>query len=325
MALLPRTPPWDTSAEDYDNHHASMQLPAGIGGAEILDTCACAICGEARSKAAPHRPVTHSQSSQPYELVHCDAKIASCSSWGGHKLAFIFVDDFSGEKSVYLAKHRSEFPAVLERYDQEIVKPYGFNIKAFQFHRRLRMDQAGEQSSAAIKTVMGRLGISPEYSSADSSASNGVAERAIQTLESTAITMRVAGGFTPVAWGECLMAAAYLERILPQSTKGDVSAYELLHKRPPNLPHLRAIGSVAYVHDFKHGAFNPTGVKGKMIGYTPNSKMYRIRLDSGKTVNSANVTFHETVLGGSGAYWTLPGYGSQDVNAAVSAALVAED
>jgi diaminopimelate decarboxylase len=28
-----------------------------------------------------------------------------------------------------LAKHRSEFPAILDRYDKEVVKPYGFDIK----------------------------------------------------------------------------------------------------------------------------------------------------------------------------------------------------
>lgn len=68
--------------------------------------------------------------------------IVETTSWGGHTVAFLFVDAFSGETTVYLAKHRSEFPEVLQRYNNEIVKPYGFKLKAFEFHRRLRMDQA---------------------------------------------------------------------------------------------------------------------------------------------------------------------------------------
>lgn len=119
--------------------------------------------------------------------------------------------------------------------------------------------------------------------------------------------------------------AVYLRRLLPQSMKaGCASVHELLHKRPPNLSHLRAPGSIAFVHDFRPGAFNATGICGEMIGYIPNSKMCRILLDSGKLVNSADVTFHETLLGGSGAFWTLPGYGSRDVDTAVSAALEAK-
>eukprot|EP01035_Chromulina_nebulosa_P028030 gene28030-36935_t len=76
------------------------------------------------------------------------------------------------------------------------------------------------------------------------SESNGVVERAFQTVSNLARTLMLQGGFKKSAWPELFRTAAYLENRLPNMANPDQkSPIELLKGSPPDLSNLHVIGS----------------------------------------------------------------------------------
>ncbi|EFN73359.1 Retrovirus-related Pol polyprotein from transposon TNT 1-94, partial [Camponotus floridanus] len=57
-----------------------------------------------------------------------------------------------------------------------------------------------------------------------------------------------------------------------------VTSFELWHKKPASIEHLKSFACQAYVHVLrqKRAKFDAKAWKGILIGYGPSDKMYRI-------------------------------------------------
>lgn len=125
--------------------------------------------------------------------------------------------------------------------------------------------------------------------------SNGVAERANQTLVTKAKCMLLEADMDTVWWGEALNTAAYVANRSPNSA----IQYELPEERytagEVNVGHLRVFGSQCVVHVLRHKRkkFDPSGVKGIFVGYGETRKAYRILMADGTVRNERNVTVFE--------------------------------
>ena len=80
-------------------------------------------------------------------------------------------------------------------------------------------------------------------------------------------------------WVEAVATAAYIRNRVPTSTfKERVSPYEKWYQRRPDLSHLRVFGCVAYAHipDCQRNKLNKKAKKFRFVGYSLNSKGYRL-------------------------------------------------
>ncbi|CAA7045970.1 unnamed protein product [Microthlaspi erraticum] len=99
-------------------------------------------------------------------------------------------------------------------------------------------------------------------------------------------------------WGDALLTAAYILNLVP-SKSVTTTPYELWMGRKPNLTHLRAWGSAAFVRDTSHphGKLGPRGKKCIFIRYSEQSKGYVLigeHSDGSITeIESRDVTFLE--------------------------------
>ncbi|CAA7035581.1 unnamed protein product [Microthlaspi erraticum] len=162
----------------------------------------------------------------------------------------------------------------------------------------LRTDRGGEYLSEQFKTLCDEKGIARQLTTPYTPQQNGVAERRNRTLLEMVRSMMAQANLPISYWGDALLTAAYILNLVP-SKSVTTTPYELWTGRKPNLTHLRAWGSAAYVRDTSHphGKLGPRGKKCIFIRYSEQSKGYVLigeHLDGSITeIESRDVTFLE--------------------------------
>jgi hypothetical protein len=248
-----------------------------------------------KSTAQPHRNLHGKKSeSTPYALIHMDIKIVNKATWG-HNLHFVMiVDDATRYHHALLLKHKSDLHTVLLKWHQQEIRSRGYKVN------RIRLDNAGEQTGRDFDGFLTEIAARPEYTSANSSASNGVAERAIRTIFEIANSLRHNASLPDAAWGECVMSAVFIHNRLPSTANtNNSSPYFMLNKKHPDLSILRIIGSKCYVHVHKvdRKALDRKAEIGTLVGYSQNSRRYRVLMDPklGKVIETSHIVFAERV------------------------------
>ncbi|GBN10131.1 Copia protein, partial [Araneus ventricosus] len=87
-------------------------------------------------------------------------------------------------------------------------------------------------------------------------------------------------------WAEAIANANYTKNRLPSKSLQGKSPYELWHGKVPNIGYFKTFGCKAFVWNNKknRGKFEPRALKGIFLGYSDNSKAYRIWLTEAKRV-----------------------------------------
>lgn len=161
-----------------------------------------------------------------------------------------------------------------------------------------RSDAGTEMKNKKMDHLLRRHGIARELTCTETSYQNGKAERYIGVLFAMLRTLLHESRMPQSFWGEAVCAAAYVGNRLPlTSHKDGLSPFQLRHKKPPDLSHLRPFGSGCSVilpkrlHRGKHLPRSRTGV---MVGYgyVRGQKGYRVYVPEMRSIlTSVNVTF----------------------------------
>jgi hypothetical protein len=232
------------------------------------------------------------RSSKPFERIFVDIKGPfETMGLGNYKYILGVVDDYSRLKIVIPLTHRGKIVEALSDIEGQLIRASGYKVSI------IRMDNAGENKSSDMTAWMTKIGAKPEYTSPHSSESNGVVERAFQTIGNLARTLMLQGGFKKSAWPELFRTATYLENRLPNMANPDQkSPVEVLKGSPPDLSNLHIIGSKCYVHVHAAGrqALDDRAFEGKFLGYSSNSKNFKVLINNHKIVESSHVVFEDT-------------------------------
>ena len=262
---------------------------------EEFEAESCDAYKQGRMKAHPHYDRGGMKRTEiPYEIVHFDMKVVNEPAYQRYRYAVILTDDYSRYESEILLQSKADLVEELNKWHQQNVVRRGYKVRQF------RCDNAGEQKSYEYDKFMTEIAAKTEYTNAYSSASNGIAERSIQTSWNTMQCLRFGAGLPRKAWAELLRVAVRLHNLLPNiANPGGKSPYEMLYGTPPDLSYLRTIGSKAYVYKHKpeRVALDPKAEVGRLIGYAIDTNGYRILMDptTGRIVETNHVTFAETV------------------------------
>jgi len=125
---------------------------------------------------------------------------------------------------------------------------------------------------------------------------NGVAERKNRTLVEMSRCLLLQSGLRPSFWAEAVSTANYIRNRCPTKALDGRTPYEARYGRAPNVAYFREFGCETYCLD-KYpikGKFDARSKKGLFVGYSENSKSFRIWLpDQRKIEITRDIKFLE--------------------------------
>ena len=258
----------------------------------------CVNCCDGKNHKLPF-PNSVKKNLQPFELIHSDlcGSIKPMSLGGGNYFMSL-IDDATRYCWIYILKNKSDVFSTFKNWKVMVEKQYNKQVKI------LRTDNGGEYCSKDIELFLQKEGIIHQKTIPKNPQQNGVAERLNRTLLESVRSMLSDSNLCKSFWAEAVTTAAYVRNRCPTSALGEnVTPYEMLNGRKPNVSHLRVFGSKCFAHVPKDER-DKLDVKSKncvFVGYSSISKGYRVYdLNDKKLFMSRDVIFDELDLSSKG-------------------------
>ncbi|GJU79878.1 putative ribonuclease H-like domain-containing protein [Tanacetum coccineum] len=142
----------------------------------------------------------------------------------------------------------------------------------------IRSDNGTEFKNRDMLEFCGNKGIKQEYSNAKTLQQNGVAKRRNKTLIKAARTMLADSLLPTTFWVEAVSAACYILNRVRVTKPQNKTPYELLFGHKPIISYIRPFGCHVTILDTLSvlGKFDGKSDEGFLVGYSLNSKAYRV-------------------------------------------------
>ncbi|GJV00275.1 putative ribonuclease H-like domain-containing protein [Tanacetum coccineum] len=251
----------------------------------------CVACQKGKQHKASCKAKSVSSISQPLQLLHMDLFGPTSVRSINHKTyCLVITDDFSRFSWVFFLRTKDDTSGILKDFIRQIENQLNKKVKT------IRCDNGTEFKNRDIIEFCGSKGIKREYSNARTPQQNGVAERKNRTLIEAARTM-LADSFLPnTFWAEAVSTACYvLNRVLVTKPQNK-TPYELITGKIPIISYIRPFGChVTILNTIDHlGKFNGKSDEGFLVGYSLNSKAFRIyNLETKRVEENLHITFLE--------------------------------
>ncbi|GJS61574.1 putative ribonuclease H-like domain-containing protein [Tanacetum coccineum] len=142
----------------------------------------------------------------------------------------------------------------------------------------IRCDNGTEFKNSEMNQFCEMMGILRQYSVAKTPQQNGIAKRRNRTLIEIARTMLADSKLPTTFWAEAVNTACYVQNRVLVVKPHNKTPYELFHGRTPTLSFMRPFGCpVTILNTINHlGKFDGKADEGFFVGYTLNSKAFRV-------------------------------------------------
>src|SRR5438105_8063356 len=252
--------------------------------------CGAYQVGKQVANTHPHK--NFMSTSRPLELLHMDLfGPTTYKSIGGNLYCLVIVDDYSRYSWVFFLQEKSETMGIFKKFAKRAQNLFDNKIV------KIRSDNGSEFKNSHIDHYCDEHGIKHELSSTYTPEQNGVVERKNKTLITLARSMLDECGMPERFWAEAVNTACYASNRLYLHRLLKKTAYELLIGRKPNVSYFRVFGCKCYIYKKRQhlGKFQRRCDIGFMVGYSGNSKAYRVYNEStGIVEETYNVEFDET-------------------------------
>lgn len=247
----------------------------------------CEICVQCNRKALPFQSKVHRPTNRG-ELLHIDTWTATVTGTNGVKYAMIIIDDFSGFMWGSLLRTRDEATRFILNLITLVERQYDAQVK------RLRMDRAGEFCCKEFQAQLEELGIVQELTTTECHASNGKAERCLQTLAQMTRALLVEAKLTPRLWGEAWSTAVHLHNRITRQSR-DCSPFEKLNGGPPNLEFLRVFGVQVFIKQTERemNKLRPRFEPALLTGFGRYDGEYIVLTTKGQLKRARHIIFNE--------------------------------
>jgi transposase InsO family protein len=248
----------------------------------------CEPCAMGKIHRQPF-PESQNRTVKPLELIHMDVcGPMPVTSFGGSKYIATFLDDYTGYSAVRLLSAKGDAAAATKSVFSMLQNSTGLTVI------NVRTDRGGEYMNKDLESYLDQNGIVHQSTIPYTPEQNGKAERLNRTLLEKARSMLADSDLPLEAWGEAVMTANYLRNRSPTAGR-DLTPYEMMTGKRPDVGHLRVFGSKAFVHipKEKRNKLDFKGAPGHMVGYSINSKGYRILMEGNYVIDSRDVIFDE--------------------------------
>ncbi|GJX84583.1 putative ribonuclease H-like domain-containing protein [Tanacetum coccineum] len=171
----------------------------------------------------------------------------------------------------FLAK-KDETSNILKTFIKQIENQLNQKVKI------IRSDNGTEFKNRVMLEFCGDKGIKQEFSNARTPQQNGVAERMNRTLIEAARTMLADSHLPTTFWAEAVNTACYTFNRVRVTKPQNKTPYELLFGHKPILSYIRPFGChVTILNTLSPlGKFDEKSDEGFLVGYSVNSKAFRV-------------------------------------------------
>jgi len=252
----------------------------------------CTICPLARQTRKPF-PLSRNRAEDIFHLIHVDI-------WGPYKVPtynenryfLTLVDKHSKMIWIFLMKLKNDTIVVLNSFLKIVHTQFGKTVKV------LRTDNDAECFSHECRDYLTDNDILHQSSCPHIPQQNRVVERRHRHVLEVARALRFQGSIPLQFWGDSVLAAVYLINRLLSSILAGKSSYEIFHKKPPNMAHLRTIGCLCLATVTERvDKFSPRAITTVHMGYSVSQKGYKLYdLRQRKFFVSIDVTFKEDIF-----------------------------
>jgi len=250
--------------------------------------CEACILGKAHRSRVSSRPIKYTNI--PGRESHWDTCGPMESSVGGNKWLVIGVDIATRKITVGFHKVKSEIPNTIIRYINITNNQMGANTV-----KTIHSDNGGEFLGTALREWLDSQGIIHTTSAPYTPQHNGVAERALQTIVSSARCMLISSGLPVKFWAEAVRMATIIHNITPIKHNAGKSPYEASTHEVPNVSEIRTFGCRVLVREERPaGKFAVQAWNGIYMGPAQGGDGYRIYdPQTDRMGTSRNVIFQE--------------------------------
>lgn len=250
----------------------------------------CEACIYGKQHREPFTSST-TKTTKPGQLIHSDV----CgpmeeNSLGGKRYFVIFKDDYSSYTYVYFMSQKSEVKNKFELFLNTVKNQLNVSVVT------LRSDCGLEYKNAEFKTVLDKFGIKHETSVPYTPQQNGKAERSMRTIVEAARTMLYSKNLSKTLWAEAVNTAVYTINRTGNTGQEGKTPYELWFNKTPDINNLKIFGSEVYAHipQEKRRKWDQKGRKGFFVGYSEETKGYRIYFGGREVSLSRDIIFKES-------------------------------
>ncbi|KMQ86259.1 retrovirus-related gag-pol polyprotein [Lasius niger] len=240
----------------------------------------CDICLQGKMVRSPF-PKKSERESEILEIVHSDiCGPMRVESNGKAKYYVTFIDDNTRWCEVRFLKSKDE---VLQRFKE--FKNLVENQKEKKI-KYLQSDNGTEYKSNQFDNFLKEHGIARRFSIAYNPEQNGIAERKNRTLNDMARCLLIQSGLPSSFWAEAISTANHIRNRCPTSSLNGKTPYEAWTGKKPNVSYFREFGCRVFSLNTRPGKekFDPRSKEGIFLGYSEDSKGYRVWIPSEKKI-----------------------------------------
>lgn len=255
----------------------------GMNLGKIQEDFDCEICIRGKMTRTPF-PKNSTRNSKLLEIVHSDVSgPMRVESNGKAKYVVTFIDDYSRWCEIRLLKRKNE---VLNAFKDFKVFAENRHGRKIQF---LQSDNGREYRNEAFDKFLRENGIGRRLTVTHTPEQNGVAERRNRTLMDMTRCLLLQSSLPSSFWGEAINTANYIRNRCPSRSLGGRTAYEKWIGETPDVSNFREFGSEVFtlVREPTKGKLDSRSKKGILVGYSNESKAYRIWLPDEKRIDIA--------------------------------------
>ncbi|GJR41231.1 putative ribonuclease H-like domain-containing protein [Tanacetum coccineum] len=248
-------------------------LVRGLPSKSFKNDHTCVACQKGKQhkascKAKIDRYVTH-----PLHTLHMDLfGPTSVRSINHASYCLVITDDCSRFCWVFFLAKKDETSGILKTFIRQIENQLNQQVKI------IRSDNGTEFKNRVMLEFCGEKGIKQEFSNARTPQQNGVAERMNRTLIEAARTMLADSHLPTTFWAEAVNTACYTFNRVRVTKPQNKTPYELLFGHKPILSYIRPFGChVTILNTLSPlGKFDEKSDEGFLVGYSVNSKAFRV-------------------------------------------------
>ena len=206
---------------------------------------ACAL-GKAHKTPIPKErsnEVNNEVEIQSFDKIYSDIGGPLIKSMNNsYRFYVFFIDKRSKYKWIYYLHSKDQLKQKFQLFQNKIRLEFNKNIGI------LKSDRGGEYLDGEFSMYLNSCGVIQETTAPYSQWQNGVAERANRTIKDMARTMLIAAKLPAALWTYAMDTAVYLSnRLASSSLNNNISPYQLLYNRKPDLKHIHPFGCDVYV------------------------------------------------------------------------------
>ncbi|GJR86782.1 ribonuclease H-like domain-containing protein [Tanacetum coccineum] len=203
----------------------------------------------------------------------------------------VVTDDSSRFTWVFFLATKDETSSILKSFITGIENLVDHKVKV------IRYDNGTKFKNREMNQFCKMKGILRQFSVAKTPQQNGVAERRNRTLIEAARTMLADSKLPTTFWAKAVNTACYVQNRVLVVKPHNKTPYELFHGRTPTLSFMRPFRCpVTILNTIDHlGKFDGKADKGFFVGYSLNSKAFRVFNSRTKTVEeNLHIRFSES-------------------------------